>query len=122
VLLGVWGRTEDGDDDAEWRAELVKRYGSVTAFLGPLARVEFGVIGVRAPVLEAARRLPELVGRRRVLGEELDGSLVTGSWRRLVFSNPELPEGLADHRAYVFCVLELNKRTNRNLLTHPWVV
>ena len=36
-------------------------------------------------MLEAARRLPELVGRRRVLGEELDGSLVTGSWRRLVY-------------------------------------
>ena len=31
---------------------------------------------------------------------------MTGSWRRLVFANPELPAGVADHRAYVFCVLE----------------
>jgi hypothetical protein len=57
-------------------------------------------------VLDAVRRLPELVGRRRVLAEELDGTLATGSWRRLVFSNPELPAGVADHREYVFCVLE----------------
>jgi Domain of unknown function (DUF4158) len=29
---------DDGDSDAEWRAELVKRYGSVTGFLGSLVR------------------------------------------------------------------------------------
>ena len=97
---------DDGDDDAEWRAELVKRYASVTGFLGLLAQVELGAVDVRAPVLVAVRRLPELVGRRRVPAEELDGTLVTGSWRRLVFSNPELPAGVADHRAYIFCVLE----------------
>ncbi|MGO9793144.1 MAG: DUF4158 domain-containing protein [Solirubrobacteraceae bacterium] len=97
---------DDGDDDAEWRAELVKRYGSVTGFLGLLAQLELGAVDVRAPVLAAVRRLPELVGRRRVSAEELDGTLASGSWRRLVFSNPELPAGVADHRAYVFCVLE----------------
>jgi hypothetical protein len=30
---------------------------------------------------------------------------VQGSWRRLVFHSPQLP-GVADHRAYTFCVLE----------------
>ena len=97
---------DDGDDDAEWRAELVKRYGSVTGFLGLLARLDLGAVDVRAPVLAAVRRLPELLGRRRVPAEEIDGTLATGSWQRLVFSNPELPAGEADHCAYVFCVLE----------------
>ncbi|MDQ6778305.1 MAG: Tn3 family transposase, partial [Actinomycetota bacterium] len=97
---------DDGDDDVEWRAELVKRYGSVTGFLGLLARVEFGAVDARATVVDAVRCLPELVGRRRVLAGELDGTLVAGSWRRLVFSNPELSAGVADHRAYIFCVLE----------------
>ena len=41
-----------------------------------------------------------------MLAGELDVLLVTGSWRRLVFANPEPPAGVADHRAYVFCVLE----------------
>ena len=31
---------------------------------------------------------------------------MAGSWRRLVFASPELPAGVADHRAYVCCVLE----------------
>jgi Tn3 transposase DDE domain len=63
-------------------------------------------VDARLPVLAAVRRLPELVGRRRVGAEELESSLVTGSWRRLVFANPELSAGVADHRAFVFCVLE----------------
>src|SRR5450755_2255358 len=57
---------EDGDDDAEWRAELVKRYGSVTGFLGLLAQAPVGAVDSRLPVVAAVRRLPELVGRRRV--------------------------------------------------------
>ena len=97
---------DDGDNDAEWRAELVKRYGSVTGFLGLLARLELGAVDARASLLAAVKSLPALVGRRRVAPEELDGTLVMGSWRRLVFANPELPAGVADHRAYIFCVLE----------------
>jgi TnpA family transposase len=97
---------DDGDHDAEWRAELVKRYASVTGFLALLARVEFGAIDARRSLLAAVEGLPALVGRKRVLAEELDGALVAGSWRRLVLANPELPPGVADHRAYVFCVLE----------------
>ena len=33
-------------------------------------------------------------------------TLVQGSWRRLVLQSPQLPAGVADHRAYTFCVLE----------------
>jgi hypothetical protein len=48
----------DGDNDAEWRAELIKRYGTVTGFLGLLARLELGAVGARTPVLAALRSLP----------------------------------------------------------------
>ncbi|MGO9898814.1 MAG: Tn3 family transposase, partial [Solirubrobacteraceae bacterium] len=97
---------EDGDSDAEWRAELVKRYGSVSSFLGLLAQLELGAVDARAPVLAAVRSLPALVHRKKVLCEELDVTLVQGSWRRLVLQSPQLPAGVADHRAYTFCVLE----------------
>lgn len=70
---------DDGDPDAEWRAELVKRYGSVTGFLGLLARLELGAIDARASLLAAVKGLPALVGRKRVLPGELDGALVAGS-------------------------------------------
>jgi pimeloyl-ACP methyl ester carboxylesterase len=87
---------QDGDDDAEWRAELVKRYSSVTGFLGLLAEIQFGAVDARLPVLATVRGLPELVGRRRVEAGEIDSGSVTGSWRRLVFANPELPAGVAE--------------------------
>ncbi|MEK8174156.1 hypothetical protein NKH77_49795 [Streptomyces sp. M19] len=38
--------------------------------------------------------------------------LVTG-WRRLVFANPSLPQGLVDKAAYSFCVLEHLHRSLR---------
>lgn len=31
---------------------------------------------------------------------------MSGSWRRLVLANPDLPEGIVDHRAYALSVLE----------------
>jgi hypothetical protein len=113
---------EDGDDDAEWRAELIKRYGSITGFLGLLAQIQLGAVDVREPVLAAVHRLPELVGRRRVLADELDRTLVSGSWRRLVLANPELPAGVADHRAYAFCVLEQLHRALRPARSMPSVL
>jgi hypothetical protein len=81
---------DDDGDDAEWRQELVKRYGSVTGFLGLLAQIQLGAVDVRQPVLAAICGRPEPVGRRRVLADELDQTLVTGSWRRLVLANPGL--------------------------------
>lgn len=47
--------------------------------------VPFGATGAGAPLLAAARSLPD-AGRKRVRAADVDGSLVTGSWRRLVFS------------------------------------
>ncbi|MGW8849252.1 hypothetical protein ACWGNE_15855 [Streptomyces xiamenensis] len=38
---------------------------------------------------------------------------MTGSWRRLVFANPNVPPGLVDKAAYSFCVLEHLHRSLR---------
>jgi hypothetical protein len=105
---------EDDDDDADRRAELVKRYATVRPFLPMLtAVVPFGSTDAGAPVLAAARSLPDLAGRKRVRASEVDGALVAGSWRRLVLANPDLPAGAVDHRAYALCVLEQLHRALR---------
>jgi TnpA family transposase len=105
---------QDADDDAEWRAELVKRYASVRGFIGLLVEVvDFGAVEAGAAILAAVRRLPALLGRRRLVAEDIAGGLVAGSWRRLVYGNPDLPAGAVDKAAYAVCVLEQLHRALR---------
>ncbi len=95
------------DVDAGQRAELVKRYGTVRPFLARLAVVlPLAATDAGGPTLAALRGLGELTGRRRVRAEETVEEVVTGSWRRLVFADPDLPAGTVDVRAYALCVLE----------------
>ena len=97
----------DEELDEAWRAELVKRYATVRPFLASLVEVvDFGAVGAGEEVLQAFRRLPELVGRKKVRPSEVASKLVTGTWRRLVFGRPGAGADVVDHRAYVFCVLE----------------
>lgn len=95
------------DADHGMRAELAKRYATVRPFLPLLGEV----LPLRAapagePVLGAVRGLADLVGRKRVRRAEIDEQLLSGSWRRLVLSNPDLPPDIVDHRAWALCVLE----------------
>ncbi|WP_458091749.1 hypothetical protein [Streptomyces malaysiensis] len=51
----------DGDDDAEWRAELVARYGTVRGFIPLLVEViDFGAVEAGALVVKALKGLPDL--------------------------------------------------------------
>lgn len=98
---------EDADSDAEWRAQLVARYGTVRSFIRLLVEViDFGAVDAAAPVITALRQLPELIGRKKIGSGEVAGELVTGSWRRLVFANPNQPDGAVNKAAYSFCILE----------------
>ena len=98
---------DDGHPDAGTRTEMVNRYATVRLFLPMLTEVlPLGATDAGRAVLAAAQTLPELLGRKRVRGGQVDEALVTGSWRRLVFANPDLPEGVVDHRAYALCVLD----------------
>lgn len=82
--------TDDGDDDAEWRRELVARYSTVRGFIELLVdAVDFGAVEAWA---EVAR------------------DLVTGSCRRLVFADPVNRLGAVDKAAHTFCVLERLQR------------
>ncbi|XVQ15647.1 hypothetical protein ACQP1W_24910 [Spirillospora sp. CA-255316] len=54
--LGELLPAPDSDEDAEWRAELVSRYGSVRGFLPMLTEViDFGATVESTPVLQAMR-------------------------------------------------------------------
>ncbi|MDP1846378.1 MAG: Tn3 family transposase [Solirubrobacteraceae bacterium] len=96
----------DSDDDAVKRAQLATRIATVTGFLKTLTGVvEFGATADARAVLGEMQRMPELLRSRRLTSADVDGSLIGGSWKRLVFDAPGLPDGAVDKNAYVFCVL-----------------
>lgn len=81
---------DDAEADNAWRAELVKRFPSVRPFLPLLTEViEFGAVEAGEVILDAVCQLPELLRRRKVSKGEVPQELVVGSWRRLVFENPD---------------------------------
>ncbi|MBC9713484.1 Tn3 family transposase [Streptomyces sp. TRM66268-LWL] len=97
----------DSDADEAWRSMLVTRFPTVRPFLKLLVQVvDFGASPEGLPVLKALKTLPDLMGRKKVGPDEIDTSLLVGSWRRLVLTAPHLEPGTVDWKAYVFCVLE----------------
>ncbi len=109
ALAAVWELAPPLDEQADeaWRAELLMRHATVRPFLPILTEViEFGAVEGGQLVVEAVQRLPQLLGRKKVRRDEITAGLVTGSWRRLVYADPNGEPGLVDHKAYAFCVLE----------------
>ncbi|MFJ7784553.1 DDE transposase [Streptomyces albidoflavus] len=105
----------DSDADEAWRAMLVNRFGTVRPFLRLLVTVvDFDATPEGEAVLAALLSLPELMGRKKVGPAEIDTSLLTGSWRRLVLSASHLEPGTVDWKAYTFCVLEQLHRMLRS--------
>ncbi|WUF07139.1 Tn3 family transposase [Streptomyces sp. NBC_00485] len=97
----------DSDAGEARRTMLVTRFPTVRPFLALLVQVvDFGATPEGLPVLKALKSLPDLMGRKKVSPDEIDTSLLTGSWRRLVLSAPHMEPGTVDWKAYVFCVLE----------------
>lgn len=96
----------DMDDEGEMRARLAERIRLVSGFIRPLCQViEFGSNPEGATVLREMRRTPELLAARRLKAADIDGRLVHGSWRRLVYGQSTPADGAVDRNAYVFCVL-----------------
>jgi hypothetical protein len=89
------------------RAELARRIAMVSGFLKMMTEaIEFGANAEAAPVLAAMQAISALLrGRRKLTVEDVDKTLVTGSWKRLVFGAPPRPDGTVDKNAYLFCVL-----------------
>ncbi|TDD24792.1 Tn3 family transposase [Nonomuraea diastatica] len=117
---------EDGAAEAAMRAALVEKYNTVRPFLRLLgeSKALAAAPGGRR-VLAAVRRLPELsrrqVSKKPLLPEEIDAALVTASWKRAVYGNPDLPQGAVDRDAYVVCVLEhlMRALTVRDVFASP---
>ena len=96
----------DSDDDGVQRAQLATRIATVTGFLKTLtAVIEFGANADAQAVLAEMQRMPELLRSRKLTSADVDRTLIHGSWKRLVFDAPGLPDGAVDKNAYVFCVL-----------------
>jgi TnpA family transposase len=97
----------DEDDEGAVRARVSERIRMVSGFARELCEViELGANADGEPVLREMRRMPWLLDRRRTLtAQDIDGSLVRGSWRRLVYGQHAAADGTVDRNAYVFCVL-----------------
>ena len=90
----------DLDLDEIWRTELVKKFRTVRRFLVLLTEtVELRATDEGAPIVAAMRALPDLFGRKKVFPDEVDTTLLRGSWRRLVF----LEDETVDWKAYALC-------------------
>ncbi|ALO97707.1 Tn3 family transposase [Streptomyces griseosporeus] len=104
----------DSDTDEARRAEMVKQFDTLQKYLAPLLeRVNFGASPEALPVLKALQALPSLLSRQTLGASDIDASLLTGSWRRLVLTNPALADGTVDGKAYAFCVVETFHRMLR---------
>lgn len=91
------------DPDDALRTQLVDRYLIARRFLPLLGKV----VGFEAtpggrPALEALGSLSKLWGRKKVSPSEVVAAVVSASWRRLVFADPDQ----VDRRAYTLCVTE----------------
>src|SRR5450755_1966939 len=96
----------DVDDDGVKREQLATRIATVTGFLKTLTVViEFGASLDARAILDEMKRMPELLRARKLTSADVDGSLIHGSWKRLVFGAPTNEDGMVDRNAYVFCVL-----------------
>lgn len=101
----------DAVDDAAsgQRREMLKRYATVRPFLAmlsvvlPMASTDAG-----RPALMAVQGVADLFGRKRLRRGDVIEAVVTGSWRRFVFTvDPSRAGGeVVDLRAYVLCVLD----------------
>ena len=113
----------DSDDEGETRARLrlAERIRLVSGFIRPLCQViEFGANPEGAAVLAEMRRMPELLAARRLKAADIDGRLVHGSWRRLVYGQPAPADGSVDRNAYAFCVLtQFHRHLNRRDIYAP---
>ncbi|MCP9989209.1 hypothetical protein LUX01_23785 [Streptomyces sudanensis] len=126
---------DENSAEVAMRAALANRYATVRPFLALLGESKvLGAASAGKRVLAGVRGLPALarreVGVRPLLLCEVDDKLVPSAWRKVVYADPDLPQGAVDRDAYVVCVLEQLHRAlnNRDVFaapshrwSNPWV-
>ncbi|MFF4779219.1 Tn3 family transposase [Microtetraspora fusca] len=108
-VIAAFVPESDDDAAAAWRAELVKRYRTVQQFIELLLEtIDFRAVEAGRPVLAMVAAAAAMAkARRRYDRADIAAheELVTGSWRPLVFANPDLPAGQVDKAAFTLCAL-----------------
>ncbi|MGN9787952.1 Tn3 family transposase [Nonomuraea sp. ZG12] len=106
--------TTDDDAAAQWRAELVKRYRTVQGFIELLLEViRFRAVEAGTAVLAMVRTAAAMAkSRRRYTPGDIAAheELITGSWRPLIYRNPDVPEGQIDKAAVMHLHHALRRR------------
>ncbi|MGW0868954.1 Tn3 family transposase [Streptomyces sp. NPDC002740] len=97
----------DSDTDEARRARAAEQYPAVRKLVPVLAeRVPFGATPAGHPTLTALRTLPLLLDREEAGPDDIDATLLKGSWARLVHGGPGTSSDAVNLSAYSLCVLE----------------
>ncbi|MFF8482018.1 Tn3 family transposase [Streptomyces antibioticus] len=98
---------QDSDTHEARRAKALERFRDVRTVVSILVdRVRFGARPAGQASLTALYALPPLLDREDVQLEDIDTTLLKGSWRRLVEGEPEQSDGAVNLSAYALCVVE----------------
>ena len=90
------------EDETHYYEHLVHHYSQMRRFLPTLLQtIEFDGTAAAQPVLEALAFLKRREGKPDVSMDEAPQSVICANWRKLVFSNGEVP----DQRFYTLCTL-----------------
>ncbi|MEU2776636.1 Tn3 family transposase [Streptomyces sp. NPDC007162] len=97
----------DSDTHEARRAKALERFRDVRTLVPVLVdRVRFGASPAGQGALTALHALPSLLDREDVRLDDIDSTLVKGSWKRLVDGGAEQPDGAVNLPAYALCVVE----------------
>ncbi|WP_328935066.1 MULTISPECIES: Tn3 family transposase [unclassified Streptomyces] len=97
----------DSDTHEARRAKALERFQDVQTLVPVLIdRVRFGASPAGRTALAALHALPPLLDREDVQLDDIDTTLVKGSWKPLVEGDPEQSDGAVNVPAYALCVVE----------------
>ncbi|MFD5264872.1 Tn3 family transposase [Streptomyces sp. NPDC058335] len=97
----------DSDTDEARRARAAEQYPAVRKLVPVLAgRVPFGATPAGHLTLTALHTLPLLLDREEAGSDDIDATLLKGSWARLVHGGPGTSSDAVNLPAYALCVLE----------------
>ncbi|KUH35259.1 MULTISPECIES: Tn3 family transposase [Streptomyces] len=112
---------QGSDTDEARRAKALERFRDVRKLVPVLVeRVRFGATSAGRAALTALHALPHLLDREDLRPDDIDTTLLKGSWDRLVRGGPEQSEGTVNLPAYALCVLETFHRQlcKREIFVH----
>ncbi|MGY4957965.1 Tn3 family transposase [Streptomyces nigrescens] len=97
----------DSDTHEARRAKALEQFPDVRKLVPVLVdRVRFDATTAGQPTLAALRTLPHHLDREDIRLDEIDTTLLKGSWGRLVRGGSAQAEGTVNLQAYALCVLE----------------